>query len=516
MVNKKTLRLILGDQLNINHSWYNSVDHNISYVIMEVKSESEYVTHHIQKVVGFFVAMRAFAKTLEQQGHHVIYLKINDANNHHNFIDNLNGFIKTYNIEHFEYQEPDEFRVDQILSEFCKNLSISSLAYSSEHFYTSRYEMKEMFAGKKTYLMESFYRKIRTKHGVLMEGEKGDKPYTGQWNYDADNRKKLPVGHRATAPLIFEKDVSSIVTEITQASIKTIGNIDPKAFIWPINKIESEQLLTFFCTTCLANFGTYQDALSNEDWSLYHARLSFSMNLKLISPKQVIDTVINYFFANQNTINYNQVEGFVRQIIGWREYMRGIYWAEMPNFANLNFFEHKQELPSWFWTGNTKMNCVKHAINQSLNYAYAHHIQRLMITGNFALLAGINPSELDQWYLGIYIDAIEWVEITNTRGMSQFADGGIVGSKPYVSSAAYIDKQGHYCSTCFYKKTEKIGPKACPFNSLYWHFYAKNEDKLRKNPRIGMMYVTWDKMNPETKKEILAQAQSHLKNIENL
>jgi deoxyribodipyrimidine photolyase-related protein len=210
------------------------------------------------------------------------------------------------------------------------------------------------------------------------------------------------------------------------------------------------------------------------------------------------------------------LEGFVRQIIGWREYMRGIYWLKMPAYANLNYFQHDKKLPEWFWTGDTKMNCLKHAINQSLDYAYAHHIQRLMVTGNFALLAGIHPDQVDAWYLGIYIDAFEWVEITNTRGMSQYADGGIVGTKPYVSSAAYINKMSSYCSGCYYDKNKKIGEKACPFNSLYWNFYNKHEDKLGNNPRIGMMYNIWRKMNVDIQKELLTQADFYLKHLNEL
>ena len=206
----------------------------------------------------------------------------------------------------------------------------------------------------------------------------------------------------------------------------------------------------------------------------------------------------------------------MRQIIGWREYMRGIYWLKMPEYATLNYFEHSEKLPTWFWTGKTKMNCLKNAIHQSLQYAYAHHIQRLMITGNFALIAGVNPDEVDAWYLGIYIDAFEWVEITNTRGMSQFADGGIVGSKPYVSSATYINKMSSYCTSCYYDKAKKTGDRACPFNSLYWNFYDKHESKLSKNPRLGMMYHVWRKMQPNAKAELLEQADYYLKHINEL
>ena len=344
----------------------------------------------------------------------------------------------------------------------------------------------------------------------------GSNPLTGKWNYDSENRKKLPKNHKPTAPLVFNNNVSEILNQIQKTDIKTIGNIDATNFVWPINREQSLELLDFFLAECLQLFGSYQDAMTPNEWSLYHARISFSMNIKMISPQEVIERAIQEWKNRPNEIEYNQLEGFVRQIIGWREYMRGIYWLKMPEYANMNYFNNQEKLPDWFWTGKTKMNCLKDAIGQSLDYAYAHHIQRLMITGNFALLAGIHPDELDQWYLGIYIDAIEWVEITNTRGMSQFADGGIVGTKPYVSSASYIDKMSHYCGSCFYKKEVKTGDKACPFNSLYWNFYDRNEHKLAKNPRIGMMYNVWRKMQPEAKTALLEQADYYLKNINEL
>ena len=361
--------------------------------------------------------------------------------------------------------------------------------------------------------MENFYRMMRKKYDILMDGKE---PLTGQWNYDADNRKKLPKNHRPVEPLTFDKDVSEIYDLVQNQEIKTIGRVNPKAFIWATTRAEGLQLLDFFVENCLELFGTYEDTMHPSYWSIYHSRISFLMNSKLLSPLEVVQKAIQHWYENQDTISIAQIEGFVRQIVGWREYMRGIYWAKMPDFEQLNYFEYDRKLPSWFWTGQTKMNCLKHAIGQSLDYAYAHHIQRLMITGNFTLLSGIHPDEVDAWYLGIYIDAIQWVEITNTRGMSQYADGGIVGSKPYVSSANYIDKMGHYCETCFYDKSKKVGEKACPFNSFYWNFYDRNRDKLAKNPRIGMAYVTWDKMQPEQKAEILQQAEIYLNDIENL
>ena len=506
----KTLRLILGDQLNSNHSWFLNSEEHFTYVMMEIRTETDYTLHHIQKVAGIFAAMRNFSEELKAKNHKVIYIHLNDKDNLNSFEDNIQYLISKLNFTHFEYQLPDEFRVDQQLKKLCQSISITSNAVDSEHFFTSREELGNFFEGKKTLLMESFYRALRKKQNVLMEG---DKPVTGQWNYDSDNRKKLPKDHKPTAPLIFNNDVTKIVQEIKTTNIKTIGTMDASNFLWPINRAQSLQLLDFFVTECLSLFGSYQDAMTPNEWSMYHSRLSFSMNLKMISPKEVINRAIAEWRKRPTEIEYNQLEGFVRQIIGWREYMRGIYWLKMPDYASMNFFNNQEKLPDWFWTGKTKMNCLKDAINQSLNYAYAHHIQRLMITGNFALLAGIHPDEVDAWYLGIYIDAFEWVEITNTRGMSQFADGGIVGTKPYVSSAAYIDKMSHYCGSCYYKKALKTGEKACPFNSLYWNFYDKHEDKLAKNPRIGMMYNVWRKMKQEDKTAILEQANYYLKNI---
>jgi deoxyribodipyrimidine photolyase-related protein len=361
--------------------------------------------------------------------------------------------------------------------------------------------------------MESFYRQMRKNHSILMDGAN---PVGGKWNFDADNRKKIPANHVVSLPLLFSNNTSEIEIELQKANVKTIGNVNSKQFLWPINRSQSLELLEFFVEHCLPFFGTFQDAMQQNQWSIYHSRLSFSLNTKMISPREVIDAAIEAWEKNRTEISLNQLEGFVRQILGWREYMRGIYWAKMPEYATLNFFENSASLPDWFWTGKTKMNCLSQAINQSLDFAYAHHIQRLMITGNFALLAGVHPDEIDAWYLGIYIDALDWVEITNTRGMSQFADGGIVGTKPYVSSASYIDKMSNYCGNCHYKKELKTGEKACPFNSLYWNFYDRNEDKLANNPRIGMMYNVWRKMDQTQKTALLKQAEVYLNKINEL
>jgi deoxyribodipyrimidine photolyase-related protein len=507
----KTLRLILGDQLHSQHSWFHQADDSVTYLMMEMRQETDYVDHHIQKVVGFFLAMRTFAEELKKSGHQVLYITLDHPANLQNLKDQLEWLISTAGFDRFEYQLPDEYRLDRILKAICEKLPIPTHAFDTEHFLTSREFLGDFFSQKKTYLMETFYREMRKKYRILMDGKE---PLTGQWNYDHDNRAALKDKKLLKKALIQPKDVREIVSLLEKSGVKTIGRIDSERFPWPVSRAESLEILNYFCENLLVHFGAYQDALTTWDAYLFHSRLSFSLNTKMISPLEVVQTVEKYWFNHQDRIHIAQVEGFIRQIIGWREYMRGIYWAKMPDFGELNFFGHDRKLPEWFWTGKTKMNCLSQAIGQSLDLAYAHHIQRLMVTGNFALLAGIHPDEVDRWYLGIYIDAIEWVEITNTRGMSQFADGGIVGTKPYVSSANYIKKQGNYCDSCAYDSSKKTGHGACPFNSLYWHFYARNQDKLEKNPRIGMAYKTWDKMG--NKQEILDQAAYYLENLDAL
>ena len=262
------------------------------------------------------------------------------------------------------------------------------------------------------------------------------------------------------------------------------------------------------------HFGDYQDAMHKDQPRMFHSLVSFALNTKMLSPTEVVSKVEKSYLNNQ--ISINTAEGFIRQIIGWREYIRGFYWSHMPDLQNLNYFNHQLPVPSWFWNGRTKMNCLKYTINQSLENAYAHHIQRLMIVGNFSLLAGINPQSLHEWYLGIYIDAFEWVEMPNTLGMSQFADGGKLASKPYVSSANYINKMSNYCEGCHYSRNEKIGDKACPFNSLYWNFFVVNNKQLNKNPRLAIVNKQIQSMDRSTIKSIQMQAKKHILNIENL
>lgn len=513
MPESKTLRLILGDQLNSQHSWFLNINPAVIYVLMEVRQETDYVVHHIQKVIAFFAAMRQFADSLREKGHQVIYLKISDPENKQSFEQNLRELLDAHFFEKLEYLLPDEYRLDQEFSRIVKSLSIPSAVFDTEHFYSKREELSIFFKGRKTFVMENFYRHMRQKHGVLMNG---DEPVTGQWNYDQDNRQKMPANHLPNAPLLFANDISKILAEVEKANIATMGFLPEHDLGWPINREQSLELLNYFAENSLPLFGTFQDAMTPHSWSLYHARISFALNSKMLSPREVVQRVIQEWEQRKSKIEFHQLEGFVRQVLGWREYMRGMYWLKMPDLETANFLENTQNLPSWYWTGKTRMNCLKHAISQSLHFAYAHHIQRLMITGNFALLVGAHPDEVDAWYLGIYIDAIQWVEITNTRALSQFADGGQIGTKTYVSTAAYINRMSSYCQGCYYDKNKRTGDRACPFNSLYWNFLDQHESKLAKNPRISMIYKAWYKMEPDTKAAILEQAQHYLENVDQL
>lgn len=509
------LRLILGDQLNQHHSWFEKVDDSKLYVIMEVKSETDYVRHHIQKVIGFFLAMRAFRDYLQKRGHNVLYIQLDDQRNQHSFSKNLAWIIRDYNIQQWAYLLPDEYRLDQELSGAAESLGLPFEVTDTEHFLSERDTVETLFKGKKTYLMETFYRKMRTDYNIMME-EDGKTPYSGRWNYDAENRKKLPKKQGIPETPSFSRNVEELMQWLAENGIATIGTVDAQDYNWPVTRIEALQLLKHFIENRLCLFGTYQDAMTTRDNLLFHSKLSFCLNAKLISPLEVVQACVAYWTEDPERIAIAQIEGFVRQIIGWREYMRGVYWAKMPGYAQMNYFNHTAKLPDFYWTGKTKMKCLQHAIGQSLSDAYAHHIQRLMVTGNFALLLGVHPDEVDEWYLGIYMDAVQWVEITNTRGMSQFADGGIVGTKPYVSSANYINKMSDYCKDCYYNNKQRYGELACPFNSLYWAFFDRHEDKLRKNPRIGMAYRIWDRTGAVEQEKILAQARYYMEHVEEL
>tara|TARA_B100001059_G_C17803711_1_gene567792 strand:- start:296 stop:1855 length:1560 start_codon:yes stop_codon:yes gene_type:complete len=516
----KTVRLILGDQLNIEHSWFDHVSDEVIYIIAELKQETDYVASHIQKVAAFFSAMGYFAEELTQRGHQVLHLTLDDTAQFKDLDAVLQHYTNEFNAEKFEYQRPDEYRLLEQLNKLKLPNTVKG-SCDSEHFMFPFSEIEEQFPKDKHIMMEHFYRRMRKRFDILLDD---GKPVGGKWNYDANNRKKLKKQdiENLPQPLMFANDISSILERIERHQVVTIGQVGDQ-LLWPVNRAQSLSLLAHFCQVCLPLFGHFQDAMTVEHdskWSLYHSRLSFSLNSKLLSPSEVIDAALSAYHASSKqgapTIDIAQVEGFIRQILGWREYIRAVYWANMPAYATKNHYSADRALPHYFWDGKTKMNCMKHAIDQSLEYAYAHHIQRLMVTGNFCLITGIAPDQVDSWYLGIYVDAIEWVEMPNTRGMALFADGGIVGTKPYSASGSYINRMSDYCKGCHYKIKERSGESSCPFNSLYWRFMNEHREVLNRNPRMGMLYRSWDNMDEQEQQAILDTAEQRLMNLENL
>ncbi|GAK82723.1 protein related to deoxyribodipyrimidine photolyase [Vibrio ponticus] len=510
----ETVRLVLGDQLNHQHSWFERVDPSVLYLIAELKQETDYVQHHGQKVAAFFAAMEEFASHLRQAGHHVEYLTLDQTCQYESLTQLIDSIIKQYQAEHFEYQRPDEFRLLKQLE--THSYEATSYCADSEHFLLPYQEIPQSFPQNKHILMEHFYRSMRRRYGILI---KDGKPEGGKWNFDARNRKALKAADIADlpAPLMFANDITEIKARVERHGVMTVGELGDE-LLWPVTRNQSLNLLAFFCQRCLPLFGSFQDAMTDQHqsaWSLYHSRISFSLNCKLLSPLEVIDAALSAYQGNDE-IDIAQIEGFVRQILGWREYIRGVYWSNMPDYQSKNALQATRNLPSYFWHGQTKMNCIKQAVGQSLKYAYAHHIQRLMITGNFCLITEINPEQVDAWYLGIYIDAIEWVEMPNTRGMALFADGGIVGTKPYAASGAYVNRMSDYCKSCHYNVKHKLEEGACPLNSLYWRFMHKHRALIGNNPRIGMIYRSWDALDDEVQQQIVQKAEHYLENLDGL
>ena len=510
-----SLRLILGDQLNRSHSWYKEQDDGVLYVLAELHQEASYVRHHVQKICAFFAAMESFASSLKTAGHHVKHLTLDDTVDFKTINELIASLCTEHSVKRFEYQHPDEYRLADQLKKL--QLGIPVHCCGSEHFLLAQDELTDYIKVGKHNRMESFYRKLRKRFNVLMDD---DQPLGERWNFDGENRNKLKAADlkEIPQPLLFANPVGTYLDRIQRHHIDTLGRAT-EDLLWPVDRQQSLQLLEFFCLHCLPNFGRFQDAMTHNGesrWSLYHSRISFALNSKMLHPMQVIEAALKRFAEANSGVDLAQVEGFVRQILGWREYVRAVYWVNMPDYAELNSFGAKTDLPGFFWNGKTKMACMKQAIDQSLDYAYAHHIQRLMVTGNFAMLAGIDPDQVDQWYLGVYIDAVEWVEMPNTRGMSQFADGGLIATKPYAASGSYINKMGDYCKGCHYNVKERFTENSCPFNSLYWHFMQRHSERFSRNPRTAMAYRSWEKMDADVQQALLLRADFCLSNLDQL
>lgn len=500
------LRLILGDQLNPLHSWFAQSRPDVVYLLLELRQETGYVLHHAQKLLAILAAMRDFARQLKAAGHRVRYVAIDHPSNRGSLEDNLDALLQHYQPQAFRWQQPDEWRLDQQLQQWAARQQIPCQAVDSEHFYTSRQEAGQLFAGQAQWRMETFYRQMRKRHQVLLAAD--GRPAGGKWNYDHDNRKAW----RGTPPAPADNrpchDHSALWHSLQAAGIDSFGEPAAGALPWPLNRDEALQQLRAFITHGLPHFGDYQDAMHSSQPRLFHSLLSFALNTKMLSPREVVSAAEQAWHSGHAPLP--AVEGFIRQILGWREYVRGVYWARMPGYAHSNGFDHQLPLPAWFWHGNTGMRCLALAIGQSLRDAYAHHIQRLMVIGNFALLAGLSPQALHQWYLGVYIDAFEWVELPNTLGMSQYADGGLLASKPYVSGSAYLHRMGDYCGSCRYRREQRHGEQVCPFNALYWDFFQRQQYRLAANPRLALVYRQLDAM-PDTEKQAITNTAAQLR-----
>lgn len=507
-----TLRLVLGDQLDPAHAWFDVRDPGVVHVLMEVRQETDYVLHHAQKILAVFAAMRDFARHLRSAGHRVRYVAIDDASNRQSIPANLDALMAHYGAQRLQYQDPDEWRLDQQLRQWRAAQAFVVEAVDSAHFYTRRGELADFFRGRPQWLMEHFYRHMRKRHWILLADD--GTPEGGQWNYDHDNRQPWhgepppPPDARPT------HDHRALWASIQAAGVDSFGQPQAEAVRWPLSRAEALACLDRFIVDALPHFGRYEDAMSTRSPRLFHSQLSFALNTKMLRPQEVVRRALAAYGAGAAPLA--AVEGFVRQILGWREYVRGIYWAHMPGYAARNALGHDTPLPAWFWTGDTHMRCLQHAIGQSLQDAYAHHIQRLMVIGNFALLAGLDPAAVHRWYLGVYIDAFEWVELPNTVGMSQFADGGLLATKPYVSSAAYIDRMSDYCQGCRYDRKQKTGSHACPYNALYWDFFARHQDTLGRNRRLDMVYRQLRKLPATQLQALRAQAQQLRERLDTL
>ena len=496
------LILVLGDQLSPDIAALRQGDPARDWVVMaEVMAEGEYVPHHPQKIILILSAMRKFAAELTKAGWRVAYSRLDDPENSQSIAGELLRRAAEFGADKVLATEPGEWRLQAILAD----LPIPVSVVPDDRFICSNSEFATWAEGRKQLRMEYFYRDMRRKTGLLMDG---DAPMGGQWNFDHDTRKPARADLFRDTTLRFAPDaVTEEVTSLVEARFANhFGAARP--FLWATDRAGALRALDHFMAQSLPTFGDYQDAMLTGDPTLSHSLLSPYLNTGLLSPLEVCKRAAEEFAAGRAPIN--SVEGFIRQIIGWREYMRGIYFLEGPDYTSRNVLGHGRDLPAAYWGQPTKMNCLSHAVTQTRDLAYAHHIQRLMVTGNFALLAGVDPAQVHEWYLAVYIDAYEWVEAPNTVGMSQFADGGVVGSKPYVSSGAYIDRMSNYCKSCAYSVKEKTGASACPFNLLYWNFLMRHRDRFQGNPRMAQMYRTWDKMGDAHKARVLADGDAFL------
>jgi deoxyribodipyrimidine photolyase-related protein len=500
------LCLVLGDQLSLSLPMIQQCQKNIDRIVLfEVMEEATYVKHHKKKLVLIFSAMRHFAQDLQAAGYQVSYVTLDDPRNTGSLTEEMRRAITYYSPEAICVTFPGEYRVREFFKQWLDKFAVSIEVFEDNRFVSQPTDFLLWANGRKQLRMEFFYRDMRKRTGLLMDK---DKPIGGQWNYDQDNRKLLPADIYIPPPLVFFPDAitGDVMTMVDHYFPDNFG--ETTNFNYAVTTEQALAVFDHFIAQRLQYFGDYQDAMKQGDPWLFHSHISFYLNNGLLLPMEAAKKAEAAYYNQQAPLA--AVEGFIRQIIGWREYVRGFYWMTMPSYKERNYLNASRPLPDFYWTAATKMNCVKQCVNDTQQYAYAHHIQRLMVLGNFALLAGIAPQDINDWYLLVYADAYEWVELPNVSGMVLFADGGLLASKPYIAGGAYIHKMSNYCDSCYYKVKKKTGENACPFNYLYWNFLLKHQDKLSQNPRLAMPYRTLKKMADENRQLIATDAEQFL------
>ena len=503
------LRVILGDQLSKNIPALQGADKQSDTILMcEVAEEATYVKHHKKKIAFLFSAMRHFAEGLKEDGFSVRYTKLDDKNNAGSFKGEVKRALAEFSPEKIIVNQPGEYRVLEDMRSWQKELDVPVEILDDTRFLATLDEFDQWAEGRKELRMEYFYREMRKKHNVLMNG---DTPVGGKWNYDSENRK--PPKQGLDVPPTYTAEEDAITREVKKLVAKKFsdhfGDIEP--FYFAVTREKALYALDKFIKERLPNFGDYQDAMvEGEPW-MYHSHIGFYLNCGLLEPMEVIKKAEEAYKNNHAPLN--AAEGFIRQILGWREYIRGFYWHFMPELAHKNALNAQRKLPDFYWTGETHMNCLKQCVTETKQNAYAHHIQRLMVLGNFALLAGIDPEEVNEWYLIVYADAYEWVEMPNVTSMILYADGGALASKPYAASGAYINRMSDYCKNCKFNVKEKTGDNACPFNALYWDFLARNKSILKGNHRMGMMYKNLERMDEVDLQQLRQKAHTFLENL---
>jgi deoxyribodipyrimidine photolyase-related protein len=509
MTGVRNLILVLGDQLTPTLSSLAAGNPARDRVLMaELHEEATYVRHHKKKIAFLFSAMRHFAAELRASGWTVDYVTLDDPANQGSLSGQVSRFVAEHRPGRIIVTEPGEWRVRQMIEGWQAHFAMPVDIVPDDRFLCSPAVFEDWASGRKQLRMEYFYRDMRRRTGLLMDGAQ---PAGGKWNFDADNRKAADADLFMPRPKAHPPDaVTREVLALVGARFGDhFGDLEP--FWFAVTRAEAEAAFTAFVEQGLPHFGDFQDAMLAGEPFVYHAVISQYLNCGLLDPLRICKQVEAAFRAGKAPLN--AAEGFIRQVIGWREYVRGIYWLKMPGYERSNFLDHTRALPEFYWTGQTDMACIRSAVTQTREQAYAHHIQRLMVTGNFALLAGIDPHALHEWYLSVYADAYEWVELPNTVGMSQFADGGVLASKPYAASGAYINRMSNYCSACRYDVKRRTGATACPFNALYWDFIGRHRDKIGNNPRMAQMVRTYDKFPADERQRIADSASMTLASL---